>query len=83
MIYFLPACQSIRSCELCMEEMELEPKQRRSFCENCGKLVAYADDQTVIHKAKPSREEVKSKAEAQGVKIETSLKRLLTQSLNE
>ena len=76
MIYFMRGCQSLRTCDKCVEEMNLSPKERKSFCRECGKAVVYADDLTALHKGEGSREDIKRKVELQGEKVDISLKKL-------
>ena len=56
--------------------MNLPPRDRRSSCAKCGKVVADADDLTAVHKAEGKRDDIKNKVEDQGTKVDKSLKQL-------
>ena len=76
MIYFLRGCQAVRTCEKCKEEMSTPSTERRSRCEECGKVVTHADDLTAIHRAEGKRNNIVEKVEEQGRKIDMTLKSL-------
>ena len=66
MVYFMRGVYSIRSCEECKSDMSLTPRSRRERCRTCGRVIAYADDCSGIHRILGGAEDNRRKIENQG-----------------